>query len=150
MRLIWFGKVKFWAINSGTLKETGCKNKVNEKDVFDIHVESPAYDIDGRRFVSVMINVEGNFPDSPEVFDIYPKLNKNPIYSSLKDIPFNIHGVCYLETSSFTTMHLDDCIWLHYFPQADGLGTQIVPNRIDFSVNLIKHSLFTAIKEFFK
>lgn len=144
MRLIWFGKPRFWALNTKTLKETGCKAKIGDLTHFDLHIESPCYDIDNRRFVSTMINVEGFQPDDTSMF---PHLNLNPIYKTLDEIPFDIYKVVYLETSSFSEITMHDCIWIHYFMKDTNI--QIVPNKIEFFAELFEFGLKDLISRWF-
>jgi hypothetical protein len=148
LRLIWFGKVWFWAVRSSDMKETGCKYRMDDTKHFDIHVESPAYDIDNRRMVSVMINVRGEPPiPYSELKKTLPDLNLMPIYEYLSQIPFDINKVIYLETDDYTDFRMHDCVWIHHFDGTDNI--QIVPNEIIFSKELDSPNLWDTLRKFF-
>jgi hypothetical protein len=109
---------------------------MDDRKFFDIHVESPAWDITKKRYVSVMINVRGNQPDPlPKlVEERHGRINPTPIYEKLSDIPFDVESVVYLETTNFSEIKMHDCVWIHYFDKRDITGDiQIVPNRLKYS-----------------
>lgn len=141
MKLLWFGKPRFWAINSHTLRDTGCRLTAPRTGHFDIHIESPAYDIDNRRFVSVMINVRGDRPKGAK--KVFPGLNMYPIYSEMYSIPWDIYSVAILETFSFSEIRKHDCIWIHYFKR--DFDIQVVPNSMKV-VELFSTGILDVLK----
>jgi len=138
MKLIWFGQVWYWGINSKNFMGSGCKYGMDDKKFFDIHVESPGYDLTNSRFVSIMLNVRGNQPDViPQIWDI--ELNPTPLYKRLNEIEFDVNSVVLLETEDFTDWRMHDCVWLHYFDLRGIPGNiQIVPNILNKIITLHK------------
>ena len=138
LKLVWLGRVWYWGINTKTLKESGCRHEMDDRKWFDIHAESPAFNITDMCHVSVMLNVRGTLPAPPELEiakQLHGRMNPTPLYEKLSDIMFPLRSMLYMETDDYSKIEMDDCVYKHYWDSEKGNVTgpkiQIVPNKID-------------------
>lgn len=136
--MVWLGKVWFWGISNKTLKQSGCRYTMDDREFFDIHIESPAFCITDMCHYSVMLNVRGIQPSQEQMLEvrrIHGRVNPTPIFDRLSDIPFPLRSILYMETDDYSQLTMDDCVYKHFWGEAASADqkVQIVPNRMDMT-----------------